>query len=477
MRSVQRLIRFLKQEGHLLGFGLLLAFFSNFGQTFLVSLFVPGIRAEFELSNTYFGALYSAATLASAFLLPWTGALLDRVRLPRFTVGVVFLVSASAAVVGSAGALPILFLGLVGLRLGGQGLASHTAYTVMARYYQARRGTALALCGLGFPLGEALLPVLMVAMIGAVGWRMGWLAVSGAALVLFLPALLLLLRRSGRSMDPAEALREASDGPSPENPGSRAMGKTRDRASAMSGGEAPEGRTPGGGISEGVHPKGARAGSASAGNGERGNGGPRNGRPLDGGPWTRKDVLGDPRFWMVLPAALLPPFWATALFLYQVEIGASRGWSAGLMASAFTVFALARIATSLATGHAVDRVSAQRLFPFSALPLGGAMALLLFVDARWGAFAFMAAIGLSVGLGSTMKPALWAELYGTRHLGAIKAMVSTLMVVSTAASPLLAGWALDRVGGLELLLSGGVVSVLVGTTLALPLLREPLRSG
>jgi len=78
-------------------------------------------------------------------------------------------------------------------------------------------------------------------------------------------------------------------------------------------------------------------------------------------------------------------------------------------------------------------------------------------------------------MGATAKPALWAELYGVRHLGAIKAMVSSLMVVCTAGSPILAGWLLDRDGGLDLLLQLGMASVAVGTLLALRIL--PRRRG
>ena len=40
--------------------------------------------------------------------------------------------------------------------------------------------------------------------------------------------------------------------------------------------------------------------------------------------------------------------------------------------------------------------------------------------------------------------ALWAELYGTQHIGAIRALVHTVMVLATAASPVLAGAMLDR---------------------------------
>ncbi|TVR63131.1 MAG: MFS transporter [Gemmatimonadales bacterium] len=435
---------FFRRGWPLLGFGLVLAFFSSFGQTFLVSLFVPGMQAEFDLSNARFGALYSAATLGSAFLMPWAGARLDRVRLPTFTLGLVVLMAAAAVGMGSAPILPVLVVALVGIRLAGQGLASHTAMTVMARYHGERRGVALSVAGLGYPLGEALLPLLVLSGIGAVGWRAGWFGVAGVALLVFGPLLWILLRLSGREMDPVRLAEASSEG--------------------VDGDPSAAAKNPAGGV-------GGRAGEGSAMAG---------GRAADGSgatarDWNRSRVLRDVRFWCVLPAALLPPFWATALFLYQVAIGEAKGWSAALMASAFTAFALTRIAVSLLVGAGVDRWMARRIVPFSLIPMGVGMGLLLAAEGEWGAFAFMAGMGMAVGMGATAKPALWAELYGVRHLGAIKAMVSSLMVVSTAGSPILAGWLLDRDGGLELLLQLGMASVVVGTVLALRIL--PRRRG
>jgi len=357
--------------------------------------------------------------------MPWAGARLDRVRLPTFTLGLVALMAASAVGMGLAPVLPVLVVALVGIRLAGQGLASHTAMTVMARYHGERRGVALSVAGLGYPLSEALLPLLVLAVVGTVGWRVGWFGVAGVSVLLFGPLLWLLLRMSGREMDPARLAEGA--------PGHRvAVGGVDEGSSVGTSGDAV-------------------------------------------GDWDRSRVLGDLRFWCVLPAALLPPFWATALFLYQVAIGEAKGWSAALMASAFTAFALTRIAVSLLVGAGVDRWMARRIVPFSLIPMGAGMGFLLWAEGEWGAFAFMAGLGVAVGMGATAKPALWAELYGVRHLGAIKAMVSSLMVVCTAGSPILAGWLLDRDGGLDLLLQLGMASVAVGTLLALRIL--PRRRG
>lgn len=390
----------------LLGFGFALTFLSSFGQTFLVSLFVPSFLEDFALTQGGFGALYAGATLASAVFLPWAGAMIDRVRLTRFSVGVVMLMATSAGILAVAWNPWVLLLGLFGVRLAGQGLSSHTALTAMARYHGATRGRALALSGLGFSAGEALLPLAASVAIGTLGWRASWGVIGGLALVAFVPSLLLLLRRSGVEVDPARMAIPRKDD------GSRS--------------------------------------------------------------WSRRDVLRDPRFLGILPAALLTPFWITGLFLYQTSIAEAKGWSLPLLASAFLAYAATRVAASLAAGGLVDRFSARQIFPLTLLPMAAALPLLLGSTASAPvAYLYMAGLGVSVGMGATVKPALWAELYGVEHLGAIKSLMGTLMVVSTAASPLLLGILLDRGTPLDAVVWAGILTTIAGAMGAGLALRSP----
>lgn len=397
-------LTFLRDEYPLLGFGLSFTFFSSFGQTFLISLFVPHFLAEFSLGNGEFGALYAGATLGSAILLPWAGAGLDRIRLTHFSLGVVLLMAASSLLLAAAWSPWALLLGLMGLRLAGQGLSGHTAMGAMARYFGPGRGKALSISGLGFPLGEALLPLTVAGCIVLLGWRGSWVLVAVLAVGVFAPTLRFLLRRSGVELDPARA--EAKDG------------DLRDNLDPV--------------VTS----------------------------------WNRGEALRDPRFWFILPAALLPPFWTTGLFLYQTAIAGSKGWSIALMASAFTAFAMTRFLLALGTGNLVDRFSARQIYPYCVLPMAGSLALLLQFQAPWTAFAFMGTLGVTAGMSGTVKPAVWAELYGIRHLGSIKSMMMALMVLSTAVSPVIMGWALEANGDLNAILTWGIVSIFAASILA-----------
>jgi len=177
-------------------------------------------------------------------------------------------------------------------------------------------------------------------------------------------------------------------------------------------------------------------------------------------------LLKDYRFWLVTPAVLLPPFWITGLFLYQVSVAEQLGWSATLIASAFIGFAGGRVASSLSIGPAIDRVSAETIFPFYILPFGIGLLFAFYHPGNWSAFAYMIFVGITLGIGSNIKSALWAELYGTEFLGTIRSLFSSLMVFSTAMSPFLMGWAIDHNMAMESIIMIAFISIVIATLMA-----------
>ena len=56
----------------------------------------------------------------------------------------------------------------------------------------------------------------------------------------------------------------------------------------------------------------------------------------------------------------------------------------------------------------------------------------------------MGACGACAGMTQTLGPALWSEVYGVRHIGAVRAVTTAAMVLASAGSPILFGWLLDR---------------------------------
>ncbi len=190
-------IRFFRAHRNLLGFGLLTALSTSFGQTFFISLFLLQFQHDFQIGKSEFGLLYASVTLLSALLLPLAGSRIDGADLRRYSAMTLAALAVSAMLLASAASVWMLAAGLLGLRLAGQGLLGHISHTVMAREFGLHRGKALGLAGIGYPLGEALLPVACAVALRFVPWRGLWLLVGLLVAFILLPAALRLLPEQG----------------------------------------------------------------------------------------------------------------------------------------------------------------------------------------------------------------------------------------------------------------------------------------
>ncbi len=395
-------LQFVLKERRLLSFGLTFTFFSSFGQTFLISLFVPFFLSNFNLSNAAFGSLYSLATLSGAIALPFLGKWIDRLPLKRYSIMVAMGLMLAAFTVSIAWHIAILFVGLLMLRVAGQGLSGHTAQTAMAKFYHYERGKALSIASLGFPFGEAVLPLAVTALIPLLGWRGAWGGISIAIAVLLIPFVMKIL-----------------------------------------GGKMDDYTTPD----------------------------PKEVQSQDDAEHYRM-VLSDKRFYLLLPAVLLPAFWVTGLFLYQVSIAGQLGWSATLIASAFVGHAIARSLSSLVIGPLIDEFSARQLFPYHLVPIGLGFLMAFFHPGSWSAFAYMFLMGITLGLTGNLKTALWTEMYGAETVGTIRSMFSSLKIFATAMSPVIMGWLIDTGVPMTDILLTATTTVFVATALAVLAFRD-----
>lgn len=383
-----RYFQFVRENRRFLSFGVLVAFFSAFGQTFFIAVFGPDIRAEFGLSHGDFGGYYAIGTAASGVCLIWAGKLIDRFDLRWVTVGVALALIGACAFMSVVPVAWALVPALFALRLSGQGLMSHTAMTAMGRYFEAERGRAVSVAILGFPLGVAVFPGLAVWLSGLFGWRMAWAAIAVALALFLIPLLLWLLRGHG----------------------ARHQLFLTQTSSPESGGGA---------------------------------------RPARRRQWSRAEVLGDPRFYLLCFAISAPSFISTGLFFHQAPLAAAKGWSLAWLASAFVAYTVGAIGANLAFGPLIDRYGARRLLAIYLYPLALACLVIVLFDHPLSAVALTLFLGLTSGGGQTLMGAAWPEFYGVAHLGAIRAMVMSVSVGASALSPFVLGWLIDRGAAME----------------------------
>lgn len=164
--------------------------------------------------------------------------------------------------------------------------------------------------------------------------------------------------------------------------------------------------------------------------------------------WTRAEVLRDPYFYMLLFCVLAPPFIGTTIFFHQDYFVDLRGYDPLAFAAAFPVMAATTVTFALISGSLIDRYGALGILPYFLLPLAIASLAAGLVTPVWGVYVFMVLLGVSYGFTSTLAGALWPELYGIKHLGAVRSVIVAAMVFSTALGPGITGALIDMGIGL-----------------------------
>ncbi|MGB5559554.1 MAG: MFS transporter [Paracoccaceae bacterium] len=366
-------LRFLRDNAPWLTAGFVLSMTSSFGQTFFISIFAGVIQSEFSLSHGAWGGIYTLGTAASAIAMVWAGVLTDRFRVRHLGAVVLGLLSLSCLLMSVvSGPLMLIFV-IFALRFTGQGMISHLAIVGTARWFVATRGRALSIVSMGFAVGQAILPVVFVALLAVKPWRSLWVMAAGLALIV-VPAMMLLLRSERTPQAVAEV--------------SHAVG-------------------------------------------------------MDGRHWVRAELIRHWLFWLMVPTLLGPAAWGTALFFQQVHLAEVKGWTHVEFVALFPLFTAVSIASTFASGWALDKVGTNRLMPFYLLPFVIAFLMLSQAESLFAASFAMMVLGLGVGAGATLPGAFWAEHFGTGNLGSIKAMAAAVMVLGSAIGPGVTGWLID----------------------------------
>ncbi len=190
---VRSYLNFARVNWQQLLFGALLMALSSFGQTYFVSVSGSYFRDAFDLSDGGLGATYAAGTFASALTLTWAGRLIDYTSVRHFTWAVALLLATACLLVAISANFLMLAVAFYFLRLGGQGLMTHTALTATARAFPQDAGKALGVIALGLSVAQGLFPIAGVTMMEHLGWRTAWglnalLVIAGVFLALiFLP--------------------------------------------------------------------------------------------------------------------------------------------------------------------------------------------------------------------------------------------------------------------------------------------------
>ena len=160
--------------------------------------------------------------------------------------------------------------------------------------------------------------------------------------------------------------------------------------------------------------------------------------------WKRIEVLKDYRFYIICLNMLAMPWIATGIFVYQSFITESKDWGTFVIAQSFMVYSILSVVTLLISGFLIDKFTSRKLLIFMNIPLLLSTLVLIFFDSPMTSFIFLGLIGISNGLANVLGSSTWAEIYGVKHIGSIKALSTALMVFSTAFGTALFGLLIDQ---------------------------------
>lgn len=165
---------------------------------------------------------------------------------------------------------------------------------------------------------------------------------------------------------------------------------------------------------------------------------------IDGRHWTRSEALRHGLFWGIVPVICAAPFLSTALFFQQVHFADKAGWNHTAFVALFPFYTFASVGFSLFWGAMVDRFGAKSLLAVFLIPL----ALAFFIFSQFNSFTAFAIgfilIGAMQGGNATIPTAFFSESYGTKHIGALRSLATTVTVLSSAVSPPLTGYLIDQ---------------------------------
>ena len=160
--------------------------------------------------------------------------------------------------------------------------------------------------------------------------------------------------------------------------------------------------------------------------------------------WKRTEVLKDFRFYIISSNMLAMPWIFTGMAVYQSFISESKLWEAYTIPKAFMVYSIASIITLFSSGFLVDKFTSRKLIPIMNIPLLLAMVVLFYSKLEISAYFFLGLIGISNGFGNILGSSTWAEIYGVKYIGSIKALTTAFMVFSTALGTAVFGILIDN---------------------------------
>ena len=159
--------------------------------------------------------------------------------------------------------------------------------------------------------------------------------------------------------------------------------------------------------------------------------------------WTRSEVIKDYRFYIIALNMLAMPSIATGVFVYQSFILSSKNWGPYVIAQSFMAYSILTVITLFFTGILIDKFTSRKLLIYMNIPILLATIVLFTFKSPVSSFVFLGLIGITNALANVLGSSIWAEIYGVKFIGGIKALSASMMVFATAFGTAIFGILID----------------------------------
>jgi MFS family permease len=383
----------------IVGISALILFFSGPGQTFNVSVFINSYIESEGWSRSAVSGFYSVATLAAGLMMPFSGRWIDR-KGHRVMTPVITVLFAGACLWMSFMKAPwMLLTGFFMIRLMGQGSMTLLSSTLTPQWFLRKRGIALSLTALGGVAGSALIPLISNRLILAHGPAFAWRfwALLLASIMMPLGWLLIRNRPEDIGMGPDGIMHYEMDRAIPQQSLTKQTFPADD-------------------------------------------------------DWTPKEAMKVRAFWMMIFCMLVPSMINTGITFHMVSIIGEKGFDSTFAALILSTIAIVQLPVTFAAGWMCDRFPVHRIKAFNFSLLAAAMLMVLYSPSRQMLLAYAVAHGVFTGIDAVSTGVWWPNYFGRRHLGSIRGMGMTSMVIGSALGPLPFGFAFDTFGNYEIII-------------------------
>lgn len=375
---------------------------------YLFGVLVLPVTADLGWDRASLSGAFSLGLVVSGFVGLAVGRFVDR-------RGARWVMTAGSALIGisliglsrvqTLGAFYAWWAGGVGLA---QALTQYpVTFTVVANWFQRRRGSAMALLTVLGGLSSPIFIPLVGFLAPRLGWRETLLTLSAINLLLALPLHLLVVRRHPEDM--------------------------------------------------GLLPDGAASAA------------PVSQAELLGD--TLRQAVRRLPFWTLTANVCLGLLGANLIFAHQIAYLIGQGHAPEVAASAAGALGLASLPARYGFNMLSDRLGSQGLLGLCGLlQAAGVLVLLLFTSSPVGLLVYVAVYGAAYGASSPLSASVRASHFGRRAFGAITAAQGVMALICAALGPLAAGALYDSLGNytLAFVLTAGVFLLAAAAMFATP---------